>query len=119
MKHKPKKPEPAIHTQTTATLLAFADPPSAAGIPNVAEECTRAGFNAIGITNLQPTDTIDFGDDQFTEKTCNDLGDAIEICVDGKGFTIPNLAGSFSTLHQQGSRITVANLIAAIAKRIS
>ncbi len=119
MKQHSKKPEPAIHTKTTATFLAFAEPPSLEGVQNVAEECTRAGFNAIGITNLQPGNLIDFGDDQFDQKTCNDLGDAIEICVTGKGFSIPNLAGTFDVLHDQGTRITGANLIAAVAARIS
>jgi hypothetical protein len=119
MTHKSKPPEPKVHTQTTATLLAFAEPPSGGGIQGVANDCTRQGFNAIGITNLQPSDIIDFSDSQFDQKTCNDLGDAIEICVDSKGFTIPNPAGSFDVMHDQGTRITFANLAAALAKRIS
>jgi hypothetical protein len=104
---------PPVHTEATATLLAFANP--ADEKDPVARGCVAGGLEVIGISGpFQPGFEIDF--DAIDEDSCNDLANFIEICVDEKGFKVPALSGAFKLMHEQGTVITFANLVKAIAK---
>lgn len=101
-------------SHTTATLLAFSNPPSAVNPEPIALECVSAGLDTIGIPGPHdPSDVIDFG--AIDETSCVDFADAIVICLDSKGFVVPSLSGSFVILHEKGTTITVGNLAKAIA----
>lgn len=104
-----------VHTNTTATLLAFANPPLATDAQPVARECVSAGLSTIGISGPhQPGDLIDFG--AIDRDSCIDFANAIELCVDQHGFIVPALSGTFVIMHEQGTVITFANLVRAIAE---
>ena len=105
---------PKVHTDATATLLAFANP--LAGDPEpIARECVSVGLETIGIHGpFEPDFLIDFGG--LSRDDCIDFANAIEICVGTKGFGVPALSGPFVIMHEKGITITFANLVKAIAK---
>lgn len=115
---KKKKPssaikQPQVHTEATATMLSFANPPAANDAEAVAEECAQAGFAEIGIHGpLKPSDVIDFG--AIDQASCEDLANSIEHCVGSKGFEIPSLSDVFVVMHQKGTKITFSNFIKAL-----
>jgi hypothetical protein len=105
---------PAVHTATTVTMLSFANPPLSDDAGAVASDCAKQGFAVIGIKIGGPTDVIDFG--RFDKQSCIDLANAIEICVDSKGFEVPSLAGTFDVMREHGTQITFANFVKALSK---
>jgi len=105
---------PAVHTAATATMLSFANPPQSEDAATAAQECSEHGFEVVGITISAPGDVIDFG--RFDAQSCIDLANAIEICVDGKGFEVPSLAGTFDVMREQGIQMTFANFVKAVTK---
>ncbi|HEV2721367.1 MAG TPA: hypothetical protein VG323_15200 [Thermoanaerobaculia bacterium] len=96
----------------TATMLTFASPPQSDSAGKVAEACSKKGFATIGINIQGPDDVIDFG--RFDTQSCIDLANAIEICVDSKGFEVPSLAGAFDVMREKGIQITFANFVKAL-----
>jgi len=107
--------EAPVHTEATATLLSFANPPTGATPGQIARDCVAGGLNAIGIHGpFNDNDKIDFG--TIEEGSCVDFAHSIELCVSAKGFKLPPLAGTFVHLHANGSVIAFGNLVAAIAK---
>lgn len=105
---------PAVHTSATATMLTFANPPQSPPAAAVAAQCSQKGFATVGITNVKPTDVIDFS--QFDQQSCVDLGDAIVLCVSSSGFSLPALGGTFDIMRVQGTQITFDNFTKAIAQ---
>lgn len=103
-----------VHTMATTTMLSFANPPQAEDAASVAIDCSKQSFSTIGIVIKKSTDVIDFG--RFDTQSCIDLANAIEICVDGKGFEVPSLAGTFDVMREHGSQIAFANFVKALAK---
>jgi hypothetical protein len=99
-------------TTATSTMLNFANPPKASTAAAVAAECSQEGFATIGITNVLPTDVIDFS--RFDQQSCTDLGDAIVLCVDVNGFSLPALGGTFDIMRVQGTQITFDNFVKAV-----
>lgn len=101
-----------LHSETTALLLTFAEPPTMSK-GDVAQQCVEAGLNAIGILGPYPdTKPIDFG--AISRDACIAFGQTIELCVDGKGFVIDGLAGAFVQLHQRSIVVLFGNLVKAI-----
>jgi len=105
---------PANAVPATAIMMAFANPPEAASAATVATDCSQQGFNTIGITNVLPDDVIDFS--RFDQQSCVDLGDAIVLCIDTNGFSVPALGGTFDIMRVQGTQITFDNFTKAIAQ---
>ena len=105
---------PPVHTAATATMLSFANPPMAEDAEQVADECARQGFATVGVVIHTPSDVIDFA--RFDTQSCVDLANSIELCVDGKGFEVPSLAGTFDVMREQGTQITFANFVKALTK---
>ena len=106
---------PKIHTEATAKLLAFANPPSGseAEPEPVARECVAAGLSTIGINGpFQNSQLIDFG--AIDRDSCIDFANAIELCVDQRGFEIPAISGTFVIAHEEGVTITFGNLVRTI-----
>jgi len=107
-----------VHTEATATLLAFSNPPTSATPGQIARDCVTSGLNAIGIHGpFSDSDKIDFG--AIDRQSCIDFGDSVVICIDGKGFIVPSLSGTFVILHEKGTVITFGNLVAAITKMMT
>lgn len=96
----------------TATMLTFANPAQESTAAAVAADCSQKGFATIGITNVLPTDVIDFS--RFDQQSCVDLGDAIVLCVDANGFSLPALGGTFDIMRVQGTQITFDNFVKAV-----
>jgi hypothetical protein len=108
-----KKKDKKVHTEATAALLAFANPPDFAQADAVARECTAQGLVSIGINGpFNDGDIIDFG--PIDEASCQDLAHSIELCVDSKGFEVPALSGAFIKMHANKMTITFGNLVKAI-----
>lgn len=105
-------PPPPVHTAATATMLAFANPPMAEDAGTVANECATAGFAAVGVVINGPSDVVDFG--RFDTQSCVDLANSIEMCVDGKGYELPPLAGTFDVMREHGTQITLGNFVKAL-----
>jgi hypothetical protein len=105
---------PADGAPAIAIMLAFANPPQAPSAATVATECSQQGFAAVGITDVQPADVIDFS--RFDQQSCVDLGDAIVLCIDANGFSVPALGGTFDIMRVQGTQITFDNFTKAIAQ---
>jgi hypothetical protein len=110
----PLKPSPATHTAATATMLTFANPPQSDDAASVANDCAKQGFATVGIKIKTPDDVIDFG--RFDKQSCIDLANAIEICVDAKGYEVPSLAGTFDVMREHGTQITFSNFVKALTK---
>jgi len=113
MSKKKAVSEKKVHTEATAALLAFANPPDFAPAETVARECTAQGLVSIGIKGpFNDGDIIDFG--PFDEGTCADLANSIELCVDANGFEVPALTGAFVMMAAKKMTITFGNLVKAI-----
>jgi hypothetical protein len=108
-----KEPEAASPAaEATSTMLTFANAPQASTAAAVAADCSQEGFATIGITNVEPADVIDFS--RFDQQSCIDLGDAIVLCIDANGFSVPALGGTFDIMRVQGTQITFDNFIKAV-----
>jgi hypothetical protein len=105
-----------VHSEATATMLSFANPPVENDPQTVATDCSRQGFTAIGINIVSGAQIIDFS--LIDPNMCADLAAAIEICVDTKGFFIPALTGTLQILNQKAVQITFTNFAKAIAQLI-
>jgi hypothetical protein len=111
------KPQ-AIHTESTATFLAFAEPPFGASADDVARACAAQGLQDIGIQGpFSDDDIIDFG--AMTGQQCDDLDESIQSCVDGKGFNLPPLGATFDVLRQKGIKLKFANFVKAISAQMT
>jgi hypothetical protein len=108
-----KNHDTAVHSETTATMLTFAEPPADSNPETVATECSRQGFTSIGIAITGPNQIIDFS--LIDDPMCADLAASIEICVDSKGFFIPALTGTLQTFHAKGVQIKFSNFAKGIA----
>jgi len=107
-KKTPQVP-PHVHSAPTAAMLSFANPPLSDNAAAAANVCAKQGFATVGVVIANPTDVIDFS--RFDPQSCTDLANSIEICVDGKGFEVPSLAGTFDVLREHGTQITFANFV--------
>jgi hypothetical protein len=114
MSGKSSSPLPAVHNVATATMLRFANPPSADDAATVANNCALHGFKVIGVVISGANTIIDFS--RFDTQSCIDLANAIELCVDGEGFEVPSLAGTFDVMREHGTQITFANFVKALTK---
>jgi hypothetical protein len=97
-----------------AQTSANANPPQPSSAATVAVQCSHKGFATVGITNLKPTDVIDFS--RFDQQSCIDLGDAIVLCVNSEGFTMPAVGGTFDIMRVQGTQITFDDFTKNIAQ---
>ena len=105
-----------VHSEATATMLSFANPPVENDPQTVATDCSRQGFTAIGINIISGAQIIDFS--LIDDNMCTDLAAAIEVCVDTKGFFIPAISGTMLILHQKSAQITFTNFAKGIAQLI-
>jgi hypothetical protein len=111
-------PVSAGSTDATVTMMSFANPPAAATSPaTVADGCAKAGFAAIGILVSSDAQIIDFS--LIDDGMCQTLASSIEVCVDGKGFSIPALTGTFMIMQRKGTQITVGNFVTALTQLMS
>jgi hypothetical protein len=104
------KPTSTGNSGSTASSAPAAQTPATM----VAVQCSHKGFATVGITNLKPTDVIDFS--RFDQQSCIDLGDAIVLCVNSEGFTMPAVGGTFDIMRVQGTQITFDDFTKNIAQ---
>jgi hypothetical protein len=108
----------AVHTETTVTMMSFANPPSAAqSSATVAQACAKSGFSSIGIAVSSSAQIIDFS--LIDDGMCQTLASSLEVCVDAGTFSVPALAGTFMIMQQKSAQITFANFITGLTQLMS